>query len=79
LLSAVTPVTALRHRTAQTGQVKPKVCPVCGMDSIRPVERKTVALLDGGANPISGVLAYRCPNGHLFMVAEQGKAASQGD
>jgi len=49
------------------------------MDSIRPVECKTVALLDGGANPISGVLAYRCPNGHLFIVAEQGKAASQGD
>jgi len=56
--------------------MKPNLCPVCGITSIRAVERKTIARLDRGANPVSGVLAYRCANGHLFMVAEeQGKGA----
>jgi hypothetical protein len=50
--------------------VIPKLCPVCGQDSIEPVMRKALVTLEGESQPISGVLAYRCANGHTFLVTE---------
>jgi len=45
----------------------PKVCPVCGHDSIRPVNRSTLVKLDN--EEISDVFAFRCGEGHFFLVA----------
>ena len=45
----------------------PKLCPVCGHDSIKPVRRSTLVKLDN--ENIPEVLAYRCGQGHLFLVA----------
>lgn len=44
----------------------PKKCPVCGKDSIVPLPR-TAVKLEGEAEPVSGVLAYRCSQGHVFI------------
>ncbi len=45
----------------------PKKCPVCGHDSIRPVTRSVLVKVENQEVP--GVLAYRCGEGHLFLVA----------
>jgi hypothetical protein len=48
----------------------PKLCPVCGKDKIEPVMRKALVTLEGESQPISGVLAYHCANGHTFLITE---------
>ncbi|MBV9085895.1 MAG: hypothetical protein JOY79_00300 [Acidobacteriaceae bacterium] len=56
--------------------MKPETCPVCGKGPLEPVERRAVVRPTNGNSPISGVLAYRCPEGHFF-VSEKAKAASE--
>lgn len=43
-------------------------CPVCGHDSLRLV-RRTALLHIEDESPITGVLAFRCGRGHLFVIA----------
>ncbi len=53
---------------------EPKVCPVCGAEGLQPVIRKRLSpnwIADAEDGP--GVLAYRCKNGHIFLI-EQEKA-----
>jgi len=45
----------------------PKNCPVCGHDSIRPVTRAVLVKLENEEVPV--VIACRCGEGHLFLVA----------
>jgi hypothetical protein len=45
----------------------PKECPVCGKDSIHPVTRTVLVKLDDRELP--DVIAYRCGQGHLFLLA----------
>jgi hypothetical protein len=49
----------------------PKVCPVCASDELEPILRKPLSTKGNTApDPVSGVLAYRCSNGHLFTVSQ---------
>jgi DNA-binding NarL/FixJ family response regulator len=41
----------------------PITCPVCGVDHIEPVRRRALA----NTPTISGVLGFRCGNGHIFL------------
>ena len=45
----------------------PKKCPVCGNDLIRPISRAVLVKVE--SQEVPGVLAYRCGEGHLFLVA----------
>ena len=45
----------------------PKVCPVCGHDSIKPVPRSEVIRREGLVRAMLDVLAYRCGRGHFFL------------
>ena len=49
----------------------PKACPVCSSDRLEAIVRKP---LSSSAEPdnsaVSGTYAYRCANGHVFMVAD---------
>lgn len=45
----------------------PAACPVCGNDGINPVVRRAIVTVEGEPEAISGVLAYRCARGHLFI------------
>jgi len=53
----------------------PKICPVCGHDSIKPVRRTDLLHIEG-ESPITDVLAYQCRRGHLFVVARDGPKAT---
>jgi hypothetical protein len=48
----------------------PRVCPNCGTESIEPTFlNATVSVtFDGMPCTISGLHAYRCDNGHFFIV-----------
>ena len=50
---------------------EPKLCPVCGHDHIRPVERTPLFRFEGEQDALSGVLAYRCDKGHMFLVIRE--------
>ena len=41
----------------------PKECPVCKSTNLQPSNRQSVGKL---TVPVSGVLSYRCENGHVF-------------
>ena len=58
----------------------PKACPVCGNQTLDPIMRKPLSTTtDADASGIvSGVLAYRCENGHIFMVLEHGQGLETG-
>jgi len=45
----------------------PRKCPVCGNNLIRPVSRAALVKLENTEVP--GVIAYRCSEGHSFLVA----------
>lgn len=45
----------------------PRICPVCGQDSIQPITR--IIFVKLGADELPGVLAYRCGQGHVFLVS----------
>lgn len=51
--------------------MKPKQCPVCGNNSIRPVTRSVLVKLQN--KEVQGVIAYRCGKGHLFLVGNPEK------
>ena len=58
----------------------PEACPVCATNSLEPVMRKP---LNSGTETlpqtVSGILAYRCSNGHMFIVMdEEPKAKKKG-
>jgi hypothetical protein len=47
---------------------KPKACPECASEQLEPIMRKPMSSgLDPDPDPISGILAYRCSNGHIFL------------
>ena len=51
----------------------PTQCPVCGQTQIQPVLKKAVlsAAFGGEVNKISGVMAYRCVSGHVFLTVSE--------
>ncbi len=50
----------------------PKACPVCCSDQLEPIVRKPLsASADSDPSPVSGIYAYRCVNGHVFMVLDE--------
>jgi hypothetical protein len=51
-------------------QKKPKVCPVCGSDSVTQILCDTLlsAEFRGMACPSEGVLAYHCEGNHVFLI-----------
>jgi hypothetical protein len=56
----------------------PKACPVCCTDRLEAIVRKPLSApdeLDTAA--VSGTYAYRCANGHVFMVAAEGPKAAK--
>jgi hypothetical protein len=48
----------------------PKCCPVCGGDSLQPVERHSLGTAEADTKTIVGVLGFRCGKGHVFLVNE---------
>ena len=51
--------------------LKPKLCPVCAAEELVPVMRKPISPATDDDHPaVSGVLAYRCSNGHCFTVVD---------
>jgi hypothetical protein len=48
----------------------PKVCPVCGGDSLQPVTRHALGTSEAETKAISGLLGLRCGNGHVFLISE---------
>ena len=48
---------------------RPKVCPVCGRDSLQPVTRHPLATSEADKKAISGLLGFRCGKGHLFLIS----------
>jgi hypothetical protein len=51
-------------------RAKPKVCPVCGSDSVTQILCDTLlsAEFRGMACPSEGVLAFHCEESHVFMI-----------
>lgn len=51
-------------------RMNPKVCPVCGSDSIAQILCDTLlsAHFRGMACPSEGVVAYHCDGSHVFLV-----------
>ena len=47
----------------------PKVCPVCGGDSLQPVSRHPLGTSEADKKAISGLLGFRCGKGHLFLIS----------
>jgi hypothetical protein len=64
---------------------RPKFCPICGTNAIEPMLREVLlsAYLDGLAYGSSGVIAYHCTDGHIFLVFgnsfEWGNAVPDGN
>jgi hypothetical protein len=50
--------------------VSPKCCPVCGGDSLQPVERHALGTTEADTKNISGLLGFRCGKGHTFLIGE---------
>jgi hypothetical protein len=50
--------------------VLPKCCPVCGGDSLQPIERHTLGTNEAETKSISGLLGFRCGNGHSFLIGD---------
>lgn len=48
----------------------PKVCPVCGVGETTPMLRSPITQIEAERQIISGVMAYRCRHGHVFLVSE---------
>lgn len=48
----------------------PKFCPVCGGDTIRPIERHSLGSTKVDEKIISGLLGFRCGKGHVFLISE---------
>ncbi len=44
-------------------------CPVCGSTNIQPSNRQSMNPTDDGDNAITGILGYRCENGHVSIAA----------
>jgi hypothetical protein len=56
----------------------PDVCPVCGTAKIDAIQRQSV--VKGSASPaISGVVGYRCENGHVSMAPEASDSSEPDD
>lgn len=55
----------------------PTQCPVCASAQIEHVLKKAALSLSlgNGLDRVSGVLAYRCPNGHIFLTVPEGGEA----
>ena len=47
----------------------PKVCPVCGGDSLQPVTRHPLGTSEADTKAISGLLGFRCGKGHVFLIS----------
>lgn len=45
----------------------PSECPVCGSKNLEPSLRQSLGSEQLSNNPITGILSYRCHNGHVFM------------
>jgi len=45
-----------------------KCCPVCGGDSLQPVERHALGTAVADTKNISGLLGFRCGKGHTFLI-----------
>ena len=48
----------------------PRMCPICGTESIEPVVLDALLAVSFSGQPLSipDLDAYRCGNGHLFVV-----------
>ena len=44
------------------------ICPICGSEETEPIMARPLVTLPTEPHPILGVLAYRCPNSHRFVV-----------
>jgi|HubBroStandDraft_1064217.scaffolds.fasta_scaffold118318_2 hypothetical protein len=44
----------------------PRACPVCGNTNLQESQRQHV-VRNNPSKTISGVLGYKCENGHVFM------------
>jgi hypothetical protein len=50
-----------------------KTCPLCGSEKLTDVLRnwRFKAEAEGDSHEIRGVTAYRCENGHVFMIVPE--------
>jgi len=48
----------------------PKVCPVCGGDSLARMRRRPLGSSEAIRKAISGLLGFRCGKGHVFLISE---------
>jgi len=56
--------------------MKPKSCPVCKSEKVKPVLRSSSSQIETEREIISGVLAYRCSEGHVFVYTKQSQTNS---
>ena len=52
--------------------IPPAECPVCGNTILQVSPRQSVCSLTEN-DPVSGILSYRCANGHVFLPQTEGK------
>ncbi len=50
----------------EQSKTPPSECLVCGNKNLLTLNRQTCEPI---AHPVSGVLSYRCENGHVFLAA----------
>ena len=48
---------------------RPKVCPVCGRDSLQPVTRHPLGTSEADKKIIAGLIGFRCGRGHVFLIS----------
>jgi hypothetical protein len=56
----------------------PRACPVCGNANLQESQRQHV-VKNNPSETISGVLGYRCENGHVFMADDSSEAPDSTD
>jgi hypothetical protein len=47
----------------------PKVCPVCGGNSLQPVMRHSLGISEAAKKDTSGLLGFRCGKKHVFLIS----------
>ena len=60
-------ITSWEGRCTVCSGMTPEECPVCGGNELTPIVRTALVRAAGDSQPISGTLAFRCGNGHVFL------------
>ena len=87
------PSTLCKHPTARSGSLacarkrgcmwesrgnNPRACPVCGNTNLHASQRQHI-VRNNSSKTISGVLGYKCENGHVFMADNSSDAPDSSD